>query len=512
MIRSRTVLAACLASLSGTPLVPAAAFASMPSPTIAWHGCPTYSDAALRRMMPPDAISEFTTLWARTECGTISVPLDYRRPAGRRISVAVTRLRATDQAHRLGSLALNPGGPGGSGYLTPLETVTRHANGNGEELNRRYDLIGFDPRGVGYSTKLDCPAPVPPLRTPITRTQARTLNNAIIRQNRSCAAQDPAFLSQLTTENIARDLDRIRAALGERKLSYLGISWGTWLGVNYRNLFPDRVHRMWLDSPAPPEARLDRLQAGRAKAQAEDTSRAATWIAARNAAYGLGTTRKQVETAIAALEKRLDARPKIFTDLPGQTFDGTLAAQIASQPSIRWPESAGLLKELRDAESGTPAPPLVKRAYTPPPGPTPSDVPERFNPTLNHAVACNEDTGPRDLTTFWTAYQKYLKRFPVTGTLTSPVNPCAGWPLPVHPVRLHRSGAPLVMSAHRHEVPSPYPWALQTRAAVGGSLLTVDDDVHGSTTSMPSDCAPRLASYFLTGHPRDGRCQGVPLP
>ncbi|MCP2342400.1 alpha/beta fold hydrolase [Actinomadura rupiterrae] len=523
MTRSRALAGAtaCLAAAVATALMPVAAIAAAPAPgqasKVAWQPCRQFSDAALKAMMPPEQIPEFKKLWARTECGTLSVPLDYRKPSGRHITIAVTRLKAVDQKHRLGSIALNPGGPGGSGYLMPVEYVMQRSVGIGAKLNQRYDLIGFDPRGVGYSSKLDCAkgAPPPQSGSPVSKADAQKRYDWVVQNNKACAKQDPAFLGGLTTANVARDMDRIRAGIGEKKLSYLGVSWGTWLGALYRDLFPGKVGLMWLDSTALPDFRLDAFFAGRAKATAVDFGRYAAWVAARNSTYGFGTTARQVQAAIVAMEKELNAHPKTFTDLPGRNFDGFIAARLAGQPSLDWPSTAALLKALRDAKSGQPAPALIKQFFGPPPGgggQPPADLPEQFNTTMNQAVFCNEDTGPRDFGTFWKAYQKDLKQYPATGLLTLPVNMCAGWPLPVQPVRLHHSNAPLVMSAHRYEVPSPYPWSLQMRSAVGGSVLTVDDDVHGSAAGMPTDCAAHITSYFATGRPDNGTCKGLPAP
>jgi hypothetical protein len=133
------------------PLVgatPSMAQASDSATAISWQACPQYSDAVLNALgVTNDKTAQFRGLWARTECGTASVPLDYGNPDGRRITVALTRLAATDHAHRLGSLAMNPGGAGGSGYLLPIQIVMR--NTANAQLNDHYDLIGFDPRGVG---------------------------------------------------------------------------------------------------------------------------------------------------------------------------------------------------------------------------------------------------------------------------------------------------------------------------------------------------------------------------
>ncbi|GAA2583709.1 alpha/beta hydrolase [Actinomadura fulvescens] len=503
-------------AVAGTAV--AATAAAGTAPKIEWKACRAFSEAALKQMFAAGQIAEFKALWARTECGTVSVPLDYGAPSGRKISIAVTRLKATDQARRLGSLALNPGGPGGSGYLMPVTYVMLHRNGNGEKLNQRYDLIGFDPRGVGYSTKVDCPDPgqaPDPGPSPITKVEAKQVYDRTVKANQACGNHDPAFLRQLTTANVARDLDQIRQGLRQRTLSFLGISWGTWLGAIYRSLFPASVQRMWLDSTAIPEFRLDTFEAGRAKATDRNFSRLAAWMAERNATYGFGSTAAQVERSLARMRVAFNAHPKTFTDLPDWVFDGVFIALASSTTSRDWPLAAAVLRELRQAQSGANAPPLIKKAFSPPPGDggtPPSDLPEEFNPTMHQAVFCNEDTGPRDFDSAWAAYQKRLRRYPVTGEASGFINNCAGWPHPAQAVKLRRNNASLVMSGHRYEVPSPYEWTRQMQASIGGSVLTVGDDIHGSTAGEDTDCAPRIAAYFFTGRPDNGRCQGVPLP
>jgi len=510
----RAALAVIVAGLGLPALVagtPAAAAANKPRSTIAWKPCPTYSDEALRAMVPPELLDRFKKLLARLECGTVSAPLDYSRPHGRQITVALTRLKATDQAHRLGSLALNPGGPGGSGYLMPVQLLTR---GDADGLNQRYDLIGFDPRGVGYSTKMDCPPPEgdpgPRPVGPMTQAAARRLYDVEVQANAACGRSDPAFLGQLTTANVARDLDRIRSALREPKLNFIGVSWGTWLGVVYRSLFPAGVGRMFLDSVAIPRFSLVAFEDGRAAAAERNARRMAAWIAQHHDVYGFGTKPEQVRAAIVALRADYDANPRRFTDIE-MPLDGEIIALSASQDAPVWPLASQVLKELRDA-TGPTAPPTVKEVIgePEPPSEPPADLPERSNRTMNRAAFCNEDPSRLGFDAAWAAYQQRLADNPLTGRSGGFSAGCAGWPLPVQPVRLRPGGGSLVLSGHRYETPSPYEWTLQTKAIVGGKVYTVDDDVHGSVLREPA-CAADVVSYFDTGR-IDGGCAGVPVP
>ncbi|MBB4938486.1 hypothetical protein FHR32_002791 [Streptosporangium album] len=142
--------------------------------------------------------------------------------------------------------------------------------------------------------------------------------------------------------------------------------------------------------------------------------------------------------------------------------------------------------------------------------PPPPDAPERFNATTGQAVFCNEDPSRLGFSAAWATYQRRLERNPVTGRASRFSAQCAGWPLPVQEIRLHRTGGSLVLSGHRYESISLYAWTTQMRSAVGGTVFTVNDDMHGSVLREPS-CAAKLVSYFTTGR-IDRGCDGVPVP
>ncbi|MCK2221859.1 alpha/beta hydrolase [Actinomadura sp. ATCC 31491] len=502
----RTLLVGALSV--GALAAPAQAAASAPkAAAVKWQDCPAYSDDVLRSFgLPEKEFPRWRRLYARTECGTLAVPQNYADPDGKQITVAFTRLKAADQAHRLGSLAVNPGGPGGSGYLMPIDLVM-----SGMKLDERYDLIGLDPRGTGYSTKAACKPPEQkePEPGPVTEEQARQVYAATVAANKACGASDPGLIGQITTANAARDLDRIRAALGERKLAFLGVSWGTWFGAVYRSLFPQNVQRMWLDSVAIPVPRMDVFTDVRAGAADGIFQRLAAWIAERDATYGFGDTKAEVVAALTRLRERYDEHPVTFTDIDF-TVDGRRIAEAASQPSPAWKDVAQVLKELVDA-TGPEAPPTLKKlAGGGPGGPPPAGAPERGNKTANVAYFCNEDLGSRTFESAWRAYQERLRRYPVTGEDSAFVPQCAGWPLPVQETRLRRGGGSLMLSGHLHESPSPYQWTLDMRAAVGGTVVTVDDDVHGSALHTPG-CVSKIVAYFETGR-RTRTCPGVPVP
>jgi hypothetical protein len=194
-------------------------------------------------------------------------------------------------------------------------------------------------------------------------------------------------------------------------------------------------------------------------------------------------------------------------------IDGSIIALSASQDAPVWPLASQVLKELRDA-TGPTAPPTVKEVIgddpAEPPSEPPADLPEQNNRTMNQAAFCNEDPSRLGFDAAWATYQQRLADNPLTGRAGDFSAGCAGWPLPVQPVRLRPGGGSLVLSGHRYETPSPYEWTLQTKAIVGGKMYTVDDDVHGSVLREPA-CAADVVSYFDTGR-IDAGCPGVPVP
>jgi hypothetical protein len=135
----------------------------------------------------------------------------------------------------------------------------------------------------------------------------------------------------------------------------------------------------------------------------------------------------------------------------------------------------------------------------------------RHNATANEAIFCNGDNGPRDFDSAWAAYQDRVARYPVTGVISSFTPPCAGWSRPVQTVRLLHTGGSLQLSGHRYESISAYEWTADTQAAIGGTIFTVEDDIHGSAAREP-DCASHIVAYFNTGHADNAGCQGVPVP
>lgn len=196
----------------------------------------------------------------RYECATVRVPLDYDRPGGSKISLAMIRRLAPDQENRIGSLFVNPGGPGGSG----LDFV-KDAPGDAFDLFSRFDIVSWDTRGDGASRPvIDCTtdaqdeaARLEGLVRPATADRAE-LVAAARAFTRGCEKGANGLLPHMSTADTARDLDLMRAAVGDKKLTYIGLSYGTLIGATYSSLFPERVRAMVADSPVDPDGKVNR--------------------------------------------------------------------------------------------------------------------------------------------------------------------------------------------------------------------------------------------------------------
>ncbi|MFE7467728.1 alpha/beta hydrolase [Streptomyces sp. NPDC057499] len=507
------VLAAGLTtSLVAAPAAPAATPASAGAAPAAglgryyqqrphWHGCTQNADDETGRAL--DA--------AGARCADVTVPLDYSKPRGRTITVAISRLKATDTRHRIGSLLINPGGPGGPALGTGL--LVRPMM---KETGARYDLIGMDPRFTGRSTPLDCGLTsgpgllsAGPDRAGFDRQTARAKDVA-----QRCRTTNGPLLPHVTTRNTARDIDVVRSVLGERKISYLGFSYGTYLGTAYTQMFPKRYDRVVLDSALDPDRYNPRLLKGADAENEKAYDDWADWTAARDATYGLGRTRQQVRATldgvIAASTREpltVGTAPDVFR-LDNSQVPALLFTELADETEPARASLAEHMALLARAAEGRPTtlPPafaaLMRSVFTPAGSPVAS---------AQTAILCGDVAAPRDPETYWRDIESGRAAHPLFAPLTESITPCAFWDRPREaPVRVsHDTRALIVASTGDPRVPYTNSVALHDRLPSSRLLTLNGANQHVNYGAYGNACIDSTVnSYLATGRlpARDRTC------
>ncbi|MDI2132775.1 alpha/beta hydrolase [Yinghuangia seranimata] len=460
------------------------------SPGITWGGCPADLARGLR-------------------CGTLDVPLDHDRPDSRTTRLAVALAQATGPGPRLGTLVVNPGGPGGQGMW--LAAAVQRALP--PDLRERYDIVGIDPRGNGHSSPIQCVdtqtydrAPKP---DPVPRTAAD--KQALIARARAyaegCADRGGDLLAHVSTLDNAHDIDAVRVALGERKISYLGWSYGTYLGAVYAQLHPDRVDRLVLDSIVDPTPQgiwygVNLGQDIAFQARWRDFTR---WAARHDDVLRLGTAPDQVEGTFARVLAGVRAAPAGAVG-PAEVYDIVTSALYDDD---RW---NGLARALRRYLDGDPAP---LTALNEPP-----DERKANAVAVYTAVECGDAEWPRD----WAVWDRDADALNRANPLLTWPNtwlnaPCAFWPRTGRtPPAINGAGLRgALLVQNERDAATPLAGAVAMHRALPTSrLVTVREaGSHGVLVFNPNRCAADAAWAYL----RDGTlpatdvlCQGATEP
>lgn len=428
-------------------------------------------------------------------CATLTAPLDYRKPEGETIGIALIRSKATDEDRRIGSLLFNFGGPGGSG----VASMPGHAP-SFTALHARYDLVSFDPRGVAESSAVVCQddrQTEASLRldfTPDTPAEEKAYLDDAAAFGAGCARRSGKVLPYVGTSSAARDMDLIRQALGDKKLNYFGFSYGTELGGAYAHLFPKNVGRLALDAVVDPSA--DTVHHSRN--QALGFQRAlANYFRSTGATASAGTAR------VVRLLDRLDK--KQLPTRTGRTLTQSLAvtgiiSQLYSEDS--WP---GLTASLRAAERGDGSM-LLKRAdeYNN------RDRQGRYG-TAHHAqraISCADAkgrvSGDQVRATHLADFRKVS---PVFGPYLAwdLAGWCASWPVDGEhetPEASAKGAAPVLVIGGKGDSATPYEGSLRMVEELGkgvGVQITYEGEGHGAYPNGNGCIARAVDPYFLNG-------------
>ncbi|MCS0639251.1 alpha/beta hydrolase [Streptomyces sp. LP05-1] len=446
------------------------------------------------------------------ECATMKAPLDYARPGGKQIGLAVARIRATGPGKRIGSLLVNPGGPGGSavGYLQGYAGI-----GYPAPVRARYDMVAVDPRGVAHSEPVECldgpamDAYTQVDTTPDDRREQDRLAAAFKNFAAGCAKRSGAVLPHVSTVETARDMDILRELLGDRKLHYVGASYGTFLGATYAELFPGRTGRLVLDGAMDPSlttAELNRDQT--AGFETAFRSFAADCVRRRDCPLGTGSP-TDAAARLKTLFERLDAQPLRTGERRrlGEAL-ATTGVIAAMYDESAWPQ---LREALARAQRGDGADLLALAD-----GYYEREADGTYSNLMfaNAAVNCLDQppafSSPEDVRKAMSSFEKASPVFG-EGLAWASLN-CAYWT--AEPTgtahRIEAGGAaPIVVVGTTRDPATPYKWARSLAAQLSsGTLLTYEGDGH-TAYGRGSDCVDTaINAYLLDGTvpPSGKRC------
>ena len=469
----RKLAVATTAVTAATALLTAAPAGAAPA-AIDWKPCPTGQGV---------------------ECGKLTVPLDWDRPGDGTIQLALARRKATDPAHRIGSVLMDPGGPGGAGA-----GEVQSGWSLSPKVAARFDTVGFDPRGVGESTAIKCGLDELTAKNPVLPKdsgefqQLLAYNRAL---GRSCDRITGPLASHSDTRSVVRDMDAIRAALGDQKLTYYGVSYGTLMGQQYAEAYPDRVRALVLDSNMDHSIRSTwEFLKTETQTTQELFEQFTAWCDRTTSCALHG---QEVSAVVADLYARAE-RGDLGT--PDDKLDPMAFVGLVSQ-NFYGPTWDKLAKNLVDLRDGKPAEASFAKDDLP--------IPNPFN-----SIFCSDWRLPVTSYPQLDSYRRALAtvspdlHFSPLGW--SAATGCAGWPSPVrnpqHPLSI-RPGVPMLMLNSRYDPATPYEWAARASQQSGAPLLTYEGWGHGAYFKK-SRCVTDAADAFLIDGTNPGRGKHCP--
>ncbi|WND37690.1 alpha/beta hydrolase [Streptomyces sp. BB1-1-1] len=476
-IRNAAIVGVSTALLGITAPVTASATADAAEP-LAWTAC------------------EGTGVAPRQQCATLQVPMDYADPDSPLIDIAVSRIPSENLDARRGALLLIAGGPGGSSLNDP--------SGKGQKLPQEvrdtHDLIGFAPRGLAPSTSVDCgleygdlatsklrPWPAPDGSVDGNMDTARRTADA-------CARNGGELMRHLSTANEARDIDRLRAALGERKISAWGVSYGTYVGAVYAQLFPHRTDRVVLDSLDDPDpTRVNRAWLAGHEQGVEDTfPHFAAWASEPGNPDRVARRASDVRPMFLRLAARLDREPIPWPGANPEELNGNVLRQTMLDSFAapgRYPTLAKLM--------------VAARQGTVPPAPAgPPEAVLQNVTAVGAGVLCNDVAWPKSAAGYQKDVTESRAKYPLTAGMPRNAMLCAAWPYPPReePVRItDRGPSNILLVQNERDVNTPLSGALKMREALGrrAVMVTVDSTGHDAYLAEGNACGDRTVSHFL---------------
>ncbi|MFG1942627.1 alpha/beta hydrolase [Nonomuraea sp. NPDC048826] len=434
-------------------------------------------------------------------CGKLSVPLDYSDPGGEQLQLAMIKIPAADRSARIGSLLFNFGGPGASGVDT-LDQAAKALS----SLRARYDLISFDPRGVERSSGVRCGtgADLDAFTALNTLPPGEETRRAIDAANREfaelCRRDSGKILPYVGTVNAARDMDRMRAALGDEKLHYVGMSYGTQLGAVYATQFPGNVGRMVLDAPLDPSVSFEERTLAQTRGF-QDVYESFLKACVKERCE-VGNTVKRADENVEKLLNDLAAKPlKVGKRELTQGLASTGVAS-ALYSEVTWPFLETALGQALKGQGGALL--YLADTYTG----RAEDGTFSTQMTSFPAITCVDSAERPDEATLRRTEEAALEISPLFGSEGSG-GLCGVWPAAGddEAKRVDATGsAPIVVVGGKNDPATPFEWAPRLTEQLGtATLITYEGEGHGAYLSG-SQCVTRLVdAYLLDGKlPRQG--------
>ena len=438
------------------------------------------------------------------QCGSLKVPISYSDPGAGRLSLALVRLPASGPGPARGDIVTNPGGPGGSG----VDFLEQNANGFPSSLRSEFNLVSFDPRGVARSDPVSCVTatgirqllslnPAPEGNTQVDQVVAATKEF-----DEGCAEHTSRLLLEnMSTVDVAIDMDELRAALGQPKLTYLGFSYGTYLGAIYAQLFPTHVRAMVLDGALNPDLSSNELSLEQAESFELDLHDFFNWCNTNSTCESElpGGAAGSYQRLMSGLENGTTLHAELIPSFGGdQTVDYGVAvtgvlASLYSQSD--WPQLGQALAQAIGGDGSDLD--AIALSYA---GFQPNGSLENIEES-NLAVNCLDHPVPTAVSDYISLAQQFAAKAPDFGPLEAWGSiSCAFWPVPPTggPVPIHAPGAPpILVVGTTHDPATPYAWAQALASQLDkGVLLTRDGDGH--TAYFSSTCVQNWADTYLT--------------
>ncbi|MEO6713940.1 MAG: alpha/beta hydrolase [Mycobacteriales bacterium] len=505
---SVAVLSAAVSSAalsSSQPLAPEASSAGVGVPSETSTAKPSAATPSTAKPTPAASpLAPFygqRLVWGKCgggfSCASAIVPLDYAKPGGKRIEIAMIKLPARKSKGRIGSLFLNPGGPGASGigYARYAESVIPAG------VRERFDIVGFDPRGVGGSAPVRCATGrqldeyLSPDPSPDTDAELQQLVSAAKTFAARCAETSGDLLPHISTRNTARDLDVLREAVGDAKLSYLGKSYGTYLGALYADLFPRRVRALILDGAVDPT--VDTQTLARVQARGFEVALTAfldSCAASSSCEFG---TAPDIRGRFDSLLARIERQPLKTSGsrLVGPDEVYYAVAQALYSRQYGWPVLRTALFQAQRGDGST-----LLQLYD---DYVRRDEQGQYDGLIESyvAIGCLDRPSPRDVETYQADARRFAPESPhfgagsAFGGLT-----CAYWPVPPvgPPAALPaRGAAPILVIGTTRDPATPLVWSQALAQQLeSGRLLTYNGDGH-TVYGDGDDCVDGAGNAYL---------------